>query len=80
MLSEEGVLSDVTRSERGFTLIFHACPYHGLSAQHSAFCEMHREMISRLVGAKTRNERRMSKGHPRCEFEVPIESEGSAKR
>ena len=80
MLNEEGVLTDVTRSERGFTLTIHTCPYHGLSEQHSAFCEMHREMVSRLVGAKARTEHRMSEGHTRCEFELAIESEGSAKR
>ena len=80
LLSGNGALNDVTRSEQGFTLTVHTCPYHGLSEEHSAFCDMHREMISRVVGAKVRAGRRIADGHPRCEVELAIGSEGLAKR
>lgn len=80
LLSEDGALNDVTRSSRGSTLTVHTCPYHGLSEEHGALCEMHREMVRRLVGAKVRAIRRMADGHPRCEFELTVGSGVPAKR
>ena len=74
-LSEQGTLSDVTRSEGGFTLNIHTCPYHTLSGEDNAFCDMHREMGSRLVGCKVRANRRIAGGHIRCEFELDVGSE-----
>ena len=80
LLNENGALNDVARSDRGFKLTIHTCPYHGLAEKHSALCDMDREVVSRLVGAKARADCRMSEGHTRCEFELAIGPEGPAKR
>jgi predicted ArsR family transcriptional regulator len=79
LLSENGAINDVTRSEGGYKLTIHTCPYHGLSEDRSAFCDMDRAMVSRLVGAKVRARCRISQGHSRCEFELAIGSGGSTE-
>ena len=80
LLSEHGVLNDVTRSEGGLRLTIHTCSYHWLSEKHSALCDLDCEMVSRLVGAKARADSRIADGHTRCEFELAIGSEEPAKR
>jgi predicted ArsR family transcriptional regulator len=79
-LSEQGALSEVSRSPQGLTLTIHTCLYHGLPEQHGVFCDMDRQMVSRLVGAKARTRRRIADGHPCCEFELAVGSGGATKR
>lgn len=80
LLSEAGALNDVTRSKRGVMLTIHTCPYHGLSESQGAICEMERDMVSRLVGAKTRLKQSMSDGHARCELEVAVGAQDATMR
>ncbi len=73
LLTESGAINDVTPSERGFRLTIHTCPYHGLAEEHSAVCEMHSEIVGGLLGANALvDDRRISRGHGHCAFEVAI--------
>ncbi|HEX2905327.1 MAG TPA: ArsR family transcriptional regulator [Phototrophicaceae bacterium] len=56
----------------GFMLEITNCPYHHISINNPALCEMDMRMISALLGAVPRLQTRMSRGDSMCSYLVPI--------
>ncbi len=67
---ERGILSHSSDDKKGASLKVFTCPYHGIAIEHREICDMHREVISLLVGRHTSLENCMLDGHQCCEFAV----------
>jgi predicted ArsR family transcriptional regulator len=70
LLDEQGGATELERSDEGFVVREHNCPYLSVSLQSDHVCELDRQVISHLVGAPVRVSQRLRDGAESCAFHI----------
>ena len=71
MITERGGVADWTRTDGGYVMREHNCPYPSASRCSDHVCEIDRQLVSRLTGTPVKVVERMRDGAESCAFEIP---------
>lgn len=69
-LRSEGILDDWSRTEQGFVMHNHGCPYRSAADSSDCVCESDRRAIEKLLGVNVEQVGSLAQGDKACEFIV----------
>jgi predicted ArsR family transcriptional regulator len=75
MITERGGVADWARTEEGYVVREHNCPYPSASRCSDRVCEMDRQVVERLTGTPVKITQRMRDGADSCAFVIPSGTE-----
>lgn len=67
-LLEDPQAAEIRRVGRGYEIILHDCPFLTLAGEFNEVCDITRELLIRLVGARVEQREWLVRGDPRCSF------------
>lgn len=70
-LNQNGYEATWEVSDGGYLLVTSNCPYHGLSEQGGALCQMDMRLISSLLGIVPRRVTHVHEGDANCSYLIP---------
>jgi predicted ArsR family transcriptional regulator len=70
LLQEQGVVAECERSEKGFVIREHNCPFKENVAANPQICSVVHTMMNELLPAKPRQTHSIARGDEVCEFHI----------
>lgn len=71
ILNQEGAMAEWEKTEDGFAVWEHNCPWFLVAQRHHKVCSIDRLFLSKFLGAEVEATHRIVDGHPRCGYHVP---------
>ena len=71
ILNQEGAMAEWEKTEDGFAVWEHNCPWFLVAQRHPKVCSIDRLFLSKFLGAEVEATHRIVDGHPRCGYHVP---------
>ena len=75
MITERGGLAEWSRTDQGYVVHEHNCPYPSASRCSQHVCEIDRQVVERLTGAPVVVTQRMRDGADSCDFVIPTDAD-----
>jgi predicted ArsR family transcriptional regulator len=70
-LNDNGYEASWERAADGYLLITANCPYHQVSVENQALCNMDMRLVASLIGTVPRRLQRLSDGGSACMYHIP---------
>ncbi|MDP2662285.1 MAG: winged helix-turn-helix transcriptional regulator [Dehalococcoidia bacterium] len=77
ILNQEGAMAEWERTEEGFAIFEHNCPFFLVAQRHPKVCRIDHLFLSKFLGAPVQSTHRIVDGHPRCAYIVSESNKGS---
>jgi len=80
-LNEEGYLAEQKRSQDGYEITLHRCPFGELAKRYPALCNLEGRFVAGLLGTPVERRCAIAQGAPECRFSlrmVPLASAAAA--
>lgn len=70
ILNQEGAMAEWEKTEDGFTIWEHNCPFFLVAQRHPQVCRIDHLFLSKFLGAEVQAIHRIVDGHPSCGYRV----------
>lgn len=70
ILNQEGAMAEWEKTEEGFAVWEHNCPFFLVAQRHPKVCLIDHLFLSKFLGAEVVATHRIVDGHPRCAYRV----------
>lgn len=72
ILNKEGAMAEWEKTEDGFTVWEHNCPFFLVAQRHPKVCRIDHLFLSKFLNAEVQAAHRIVDGHPRCGYHIPF--------
>lgn len=70
ILNQEGAMAEWEKTEDGFAVWEHNCPFFLVAQRHPKVCRIDHLFLSKFVGKPVESTHRIVDGHPRCGYRI----------